>query len=97
MKSVIQNHNANLLSDHTSPATARSCNCRQKPKCPLKNKCLSESFVYKGAVSQSPSQINKHYYKTSEKTFKEWYKVILLHLGIKADRKLRNSLRTCGN
>ena len=41
MKSVIQNHNANLLSKHTTPVTARSCSCRQKPECPLNNECLS--------------------------------------------------------
>ena len=58
MKSVIQNHNANLLSKHTTPVTARSCSCRQKPECPLNNECLSKILVYKAAVSQTVSQIN---------------------------------------
>ena len=57
MKSVIQNHNANLLSKNTIPAAACSCSCRQKPEWPLNKKCLSKSLVYKLAVSQAPSQI----------------------------------------
>ena len=70
MKSVIQNHNTNLLSKQTTPVAARSCSCRQKSECPLNNECLSESLVYKAAVSQTLSQINNYYYGTYEKTFK---------------------------
>ena len=55
MKSVIQNHNANLLLKHTSLVAARSCSCRQKPERLLNNKCLSESLVYIAVVSQTPS------------------------------------------
>ena len=67
MKSIIQNDNANLLSKHTTPVIARSCSCRQKSECPLNNKCLSESLVYKAAVLQTLSEINKYYYGTCEK------------------------------
>ena len=70
MKSVIQNLNPNLLSKLTTPVAAH-CNCQQKSECPLNNKCLSESIVYKAAVSQTSSQINKYHYGTCEKTFKE--------------------------
>ena len=69
MKNVIQKHNANLLSNHTTTIAACSCICRQKLECPL-NKCLSGSLVYKATVSQTPSQINKYCYGTCEKTFK---------------------------
>ena len=55
MESVIQNHNANLLSKQTTPVVARSCSCRQKSECPLNNECLSESLVYKAVVSQTLS------------------------------------------
>ena len=47
MKSVIQNHNPNLLSKHTSPVAECSCSCRQKSECPLNNKCLSKSLAIK--------------------------------------------------
>ena len=72
MKSVIQN-NTNLLSKHTTLVAAHSCSCCQKSVCPLNNECSSESLVFKAAVSQTPSQINKYYYGTCEKTFKERY------------------------
>ena len=87
MISVIQNHNANLLSKHTTPVLPRSGSCHQKSECPLDNKCLSESLVYKAAVSQTSPQINKYYYGTCEKTFKDSTTVILLHLGIKKKQK----------
>ena len=61
MISVIQNHNANLHSKHTTTVAAHSYSCRQKSECPLNNKCFSESLVFKAAVSQTPSQINKYY------------------------------------
>ena len=50
MKSVNQNHNAYLLSKHTTSVAGRSCSCRQKSECPLNNECLSECLVYKAAV-----------------------------------------------
>ena len=59
--------------NHTSTVGARACSCHQKLECPLNNKCLSESFVYKATVSQTPSQINKYYNGACEKTFKERY------------------------
>ena len=31
------------------------------------------NLVFKAAVSQTPSQINKYYYGICEKSFKEWY------------------------
>ena len=73
MKSVIQNYNANLISKHTTAVAARSCSCRQKSECLLNNKCLSKSLVYKEAVSLTRSQVNKYYYGTCGKTFKERY------------------------
>ena len=73
IKSFIQNHNANLLSNHTTPVAEHSCSYRQKSECPFNNKCLSESLAYKAAVSQTSSQINKYYHGTCEKTFKERY------------------------
>ena len=79
MKSVIQNHNINLPSNHTIPVVACSCSCCQKSECLLNNK-LSKSLVYKETVSQTPSQINKYYYGTCEKTFKEWYKNHIRHI-----------------
>ena len=73
MKSVIQNHNANLPSKHNNPVTARSCSCRQKSECPLNNKCLSQSLVYKAEVSQTSSQITNTIMELMKNTFEERY------------------------
>ena len=43
-----------------------------KSEWPLNNECLSDSLVHKAAVSQTPSQISKHYYEICENIFKEW-------------------------
>ena len=70
MKSVIQNHNANLLLKYSTPVAACSCSCHQKSESPLNNKCLSESLAYKAVVSQTPSQINKYYLELVKKLSK---------------------------
>ena len=54
MKCVIQNYNANFLCKDTTPVARPICSCRQKSEYQLNNKCLSESLVYKAAVSQIP-------------------------------------------
>ena len=88
LKSVIQNRNVSLLSKHTTPVAVRSCSCSQKSECLLNNKCLSEGLVYKSAVSQTPSKINKYCYGTCEKKLsKNGTTITLLHLGIKANKK----------
>ena len=97
MESVAQNQNANLLSNHTTPVRERSCSSRQKSECPLNNECLSESLVYIAVVSQTLSQINKYYYETCEKTFKERYNNHTATFRNKSKQKLRNSLKMSGN
>ena len=62
-----------LVSKHTNPVAAPSCSCYQKSEWPLNIKYLSKSLVYKAAILQPPSQINKYYYRTCEITFKERY------------------------
>ena len=97
MESVTQNQKANLLSNHTTPVRERSCSSRQKSECPLNNECLSESLVYIAVVSQTLSQINKYYYETCEKTFKERYNNHTATFRNKSKQKLRNSLKMSGN
>ena len=47
MKSIIQNRHANLLSNHTTTFTARSCNCHQKSECPLHNEAYQKVLPIK--------------------------------------------------
>ena len=98
MKSVIQNHNANLLSNHTTPVTARSCSCRRKSECLLNNECLSESLVYKAAFFHKlPHKETNIIMELVKRLPKNGKTIILLHLGIKANRKVCNSPSTSGN
>ena len=78
-KSVIQNHNANLLSKHNTPVTTRSCSCRQKSECSLNIKCLSKSLCLKTS-SFINTFTNKHMllwklWKNFQRTVKQsyWY------------------------
>ena len=84
------------LIQYQTSLRGRSNNCRQKSECPLNKEYLSESLVYKVAVSQTPSQINKYYYGTCEKLSKNDTTIMLLHSGIKANRKIQNSLSIPG-
>ena len=55
MKSVIQNHDANLLSKNTTSVAASSCTYHQKSECPLNN-------VYPKVLSIK-QQFHKHLHK----------------------------------
>ena len=48
----------------------KTCSCREKSDCPLKQNCLSECLVYNAVVNTSTT---KNYYRTCEKNFKERY------------------------
>jgi len=56
MKAVISSHNKNMLAqDHGATAAPvqqpRTCNCKNKPKCPLQGNCVKENVVYQATVA----------------------------------------------
>ena len=54
MGAVIKKHNAELLSSETTARNNNqtpSCNCRNKPSCPLGGKCRDKSIIYKAAIN----------------------------------------------
>ena len=54
MKQKIDNHNRKIMSNgREREEVTRTCNCRDKPLCPLKGKCLQEGVVYKAIVTQT--------------------------------------------
>ena len=66
MKSRINIHNKKVTKPKPS-AQARTCNCINKSKCPLNNKCLSNNVLYKANItSTSENYRNKIYYGISE-------------------------------
>ena len=65
----------NKKATKAKPSTqARTCNCINKSKCPLNDKCLSDNVLYKANItSTSENYRNKIYDGISETKFKSWY------------------------
>ena len=49
------------------------CNCNDKNKCPLDNKCLTPRIVYRAEVTNDQTQEQKFYHGISDTLFKEQY------------------------
>ena len=49
----------------------KMCNCRNSNLCPLENKCLTKSIVYKASVTEENSNDTKVYIGSTSTTFKE--------------------------
>ena len=70
MVSIIKRHNRKIIGD-SFKNTEEGCNCRDKKKCSLENKCLSTSLVYKACVSTDENTEVKNYIGLTEGTFKQ--------------------------
>ena len=76
MTNIISSHNKKVtISDNET--NGKTCNCRNKSKFPLDNKCLTNKIVYKAEVKLNDG-INKLstkvYFGISETEFKSRYK-----------------------
>ena len=60
MASIIKRHNRKIICNYFKN-TEEGCNCRDKNKFPLENKCLSTSLVYKACVSANENTGVKNY------------------------------------
>ena len=73
MKTIINSHNHKV----TNPKTItkdRTCNCVDKAKCPLSQKCLVNNIIYKTvSTSTNPHYKEKIYFGTGETMFKLRY------------------------
>ena len=67
---IISSHNKKIL---YSDNTKYGCNCNDKNKCPLDNKCLTPRIVYRADVPNDQTQEQKFYYGISDTPFKEQY------------------------
>ena len=65
--SVISGHNKNILNEQEKPS---SCNCRDKPSCPLKGSCQHKNLVY-SCKTPDLKQNHPHYIGLTEDTFKD--------------------------
>jgi len=70
---IINSHNKTILNEHIYE-NERQCNCINKEKCPLDNKCLSSNIVYKATITcDKPNCDAKIYLGISEGKFKTRY------------------------
>ena len=76
VKSVIANHNNKILTQKPMPPTPseKMCNCRNFNLCPLENKCLTKSIVYKASVTEENSNDTKVYIGSTSTTLKERFR-----------------------
>ena len=70
MASIIKRHNRKIIGNNYKN-TEEGCNCRDKNKFPLENKCLSTGLVYKACVSADENIEVKNYIGLTEGTFKQ--------------------------
>ena len=52
VKSVINKHNETTL-DPLTNTSERTCNCINKAKCPLQEKCLTNNIMYKATLTSN--------------------------------------------
>ena len=71
MSAIIANHNMKLLQEEATTKNERDCNCRNKEKCPLNGKCLTQTVIYKAELHDHKTKRN--YIGCTEGEFKTRY------------------------
>ena len=75
MTNIISSHNKKVTNSDNE-TNSKTCNCRNKTKCPSDNKCLTNKIVYKAEVetnngiSELPTKV---YFGISKAEFKSRY------------------------
>ena len=70
---ILNRHNKRLLMKETqAPRQQSECNCKIPQNCPVKNKCLTESVIYKATVKQ-PTGGQCEYIGLTDNAFKTRY------------------------
>ena len=73
VKSIINKHNKTVLDPPTNNSE-RTCNCINKEKCPLLEKCLTNNIMYKATLTSNQDNYQpKIYYGITETRFKQRY------------------------
>ena len=73
VKSLITAHNGRVMNAYNSDRIVgkKSCNCRKKESCPVKQNCQVDNIIYRATVKSSEG--TKTYVGSSGNTFKERY------------------------
>ena len=73
VKSIINEHNKTALGPPTN-TSERTCNCINKEKCSLQEKCLTNNIMYKATLTSNQDNYqHKIYYGTTKTKFKQRY------------------------
>ena len=75
--------------------TEEGCNCRDKYKCSLENKCLSTRLVYKACVSTDENTEVNNYIRLTEGTFKQRFNGHQLSFRNKRYAKQHRIIKIC--
>ena len=70
MGSIISSHNKHILNSNSNEYR---CNCNDRDKWPLENKCLTPKIVYRAHVTNNKTDEQKYYYGISNTPFKDRY------------------------
>ena len=70
MGNIIKKHNRAIL-NRKPTISEDGCNCREKTRCPLKNKCLTTSIIYEANVTSDSENREKKYIGLTEGPFKK--------------------------
>ena len=57
MAKRIQKHNKKIINEAPTINNSKNCNCRDKPNCPVENKCLTENIIYKATVNHNNTKV----------------------------------------
>ena len=73
IQSILARHNQKVLRDFENQRLPPQnlCNCRDKANCPMDNKCLTDSIVYRADVTASGTRPSIKRYRITEIT--KWY------------------------
>ena len=72
VKQTIDGHNKSILrmDDPQKKTQNNGCNCKSPNKCPLPDKCLAKSIVYKATVTTNDNKPDQTYIGLTSNTFK---------------------------
>ena len=94
MKAVISSHNKNMLAQDGATAAPlqqpRTCNCRNRPECPLQGNCVQENVVYQATVATETTTEN---YVGLASNFKERMIETIKHPSGTPEKETRPSYR----
>ena len=70
ISAIINSHNKKITNN--TEETKSSCNCKNKDKCPIENKCCKTNVIYQANIT-TPNNTSKIYIGSTKRTFKTRY------------------------